>query len=393
MGSAITDKKGENAALSVFISGDFAPCMIPRESALKENAAETLLGLLCNVIREADLSITNLESPLTFSKKAIKKIGPAMKAHPDWARFLKSAGFDVVALANNHIYDYGEEGFSDTLEALGRNGIQHVGAGKTLNDARETFYTEIRGIRLGIVNFAEVEYTCAERTQGGANPMDLIDNVHQIKEARKKADHVLVIVHGGHEFFHYPSPEVRKRYRFYAEAGAAAVIAHHTHCIGGYERFEGVPIFYSLGNFVFPTAKTMPSSWYEGYAVVLQINRTAVAFEILPYEQGKDRNFSLDLSRDKEIRLKIDAINRILNDDDALSNQWEHFVSDHAYYYLAGGSGLTRYPREILRRLRILALFNRTGRIDLIRHIIRCEAHKEAATAAMTGYLKKKRYL
>jgi poly-gamma-glutamate synthesis protein (capsule biosynthesis protein) len=185
------------------------------------------------------------ECPLTLSSNAIEKIGPNLKAHPDIANVLGAAGFG----ANNHIYDYGQQGLLDALKILKNSGLAYVGAGVDLKEAQEPFFTEIKGVRLSFINIGEIEFSSAGPGRGGANPMDLIDNFHQIQNAKRNADHVIVIIHGGHEYYHYPSPQTLKRYRFYAESGASVVIAHHTHCIGGYEVYKGVPIFYSLGNF------------------------------------------------------------------------------------------------------------------------------------------------
>src|SRR5690606_22347516 len=102
------------------------------------------------------------------------------------------------------------------------------------------------------------------------NPIDIIDNVKQINEARGIADYVFVIVHGGHEFFNLPSPRMQKLYRFYAEQGADIVIGHHTHCIGGYETYKGVPIYYSLGNFLF-TKQNPYEDWYLGLVLEVEI--------------------------------------------------------------------------------------------------------------------------
>jgi poly-gamma-glutamate capsule biosynthesis protein CapA/YwtB (metallophosphatase superfamily) len=76
--------------------------------------------------------------------------------------------------------------------------------------------------------------------------MDIIDNANQIKEAKATHDKVIVIVHGGHEYYNLPSPRMQKQYRFYADQGADFVVGHHTHCISGYEVYNGVPIYYSL---------------------------------------------------------------------------------------------------------------------------------------------------
>src|SRR5690554_8220427 len=95
--------------------------------------------------------------------------------------------------------------------------------------------------------------------------MNIIYNTNQIKEAKATHDKVIVIIHGGHEYYNLPSPRMQKQYRFYAEQGADIIISHHTHCISGKEVYKGVPIYYSLGNFLF----TNTSSFEDWYIVIV----------------------------------------------------------------------------------------------------------------------------
>jgi poly-gamma-glutamate capsule biosynthesis protein CapA/YwtB (metallophosphatase superfamily) len=381
-------EKCAGGAVSVFISGDFCPAMLPVDWWSNENAAKAVFGGLLESIRTADLSITNLECPLTLCSIGIKKIGPTLKAHPETSSVLKSAGFGMVTLANNHIYDYGQKGLLDTFEALQSRNLSYVGAGRSLQEARKALFVEIKHLKLAIVNFTEIEFSCANSAHGGANPMDLIDNAHQIQAARSNADQVLVIIHGGHEHSHYPSPETLKRYRFYAEVGASVVVAHHTHCIGGYERHNGVPIFYSLGNFLFPVRNNMPSFWYEGYAVLLKIERDSLTFEVLPYEQCKKSVLSIDRSRSKEILGRILDINRVLADDAKIRAHWQTFTEERSQYYLSMISGLGGRMTGILYRLGLLEHFYRKLQLTNVRQMIRCEAHKEAALEVLSRYLR-----
>jgi hypothetical protein len=384
-----TNKAKTDAIMSLFVSGDFCPASVPSDWLFKENNLKTVFADLSEEIRTADISITNLECPLTLSDKKINKIGPNLKASPEMASLLKSSGFNLVTLANNHIYDYGQQGLSDTLDALRKHGLSYVGAGLTLQESKKTFFIEIKHIKLAIVNFAEIEYTCADATRGGANPMDLIDNFYKIQDARNHADHVLVIIHGGHEYYHYPSPEMLRRYRFYAESGASAVIAHHTHCIGGFEQNKGVPIFYSLGNFFFPTRQKMPPLWHEGYALLFKITKDSLAFELLPYEQCKRGTLSIDKSRSKEILKKIKDINLTIENEEQIASHWETFAEEKYQYYLTMISGLGKYERAILRRLGLLKYFNRRkSQLEFVRQAIRCEAHKEATAKVLSKYLK-----
>src|SRR5690606_31139432 len=131
-----------------------------------------------------------------------------------------------------------------TLTFCKSNSFATVGAGMDLREASEIKYLNADIGVIAIVNFTENEWSIATDSSAGANPMDIIDNAAQIKEAQANADIVVVIVHGGNEHNPYPSPRMVKQYRFYADCGASMVIGHHTHCIGGVEKYGKVPIFY-----------------------------------------------------------------------------------------------------------------------------------------------------
>jgi|SRR5690554_1876380 len=123
---------------------------------------------------------------------------------------LNQLNIDCVTLANNHILDYGIESINDTFDVLNNNSISNVGAGKNLTDAANPFVLEKEGVKIALVNFCENEWSIAETDSPGANPMDLIANAQQIKYARELADYVIVIVHGGHEYYNLPSPRMQK---------------------------------------------------------------------------------------------------------------------------------------------------------------------------------------
>jgi poly-gamma-glutamate capsule biosynthesis protein CapA/YwtB (metallophosphatase superfamily) len=388
MQSNIINQDDAINSVSVFVSGDFCPARMPENILLKRTAAKSVLDDLFETIHKSDLSITNLECPLTRSNKKIKKIGPNLKASPGMASLLKDSGFNLITLANNHIYDYGQQGLSDTLDTLQLYGLSYVGAGLTLQEAQNPFYVEIKGIRLAIINFAEVEFSSANLSHGGANPMDLIDNLRQIEIALNNADHLIVIVHGGHENYHYPSPEMLKRYRFYAESGASVVIAHHTHYICGFEQHNGVPIFYSLGNFIFPWHHKMPSSWHEGYAVLLQISLNSLEFKLLPYEQCKNGSLSIEQTQSEAILKKIENLSLALSDSKQISTYWDQFVKERHHYYLAKMSGIGKYKTAIFRRLGLLKYFYRRTQLERIQQMISCEAHKEVAYKVLSDHLK-----
>src|SRR6185369_4870371 len=110
---------------------------------------------------------------------------------------------------------------------------------------------------------------------------------------------VIVIIHGGHEYYHLPSPRMVKQYRFYAENGADAIIGHHTHCTSGYEVYKNVPIFYSLANFLF-TLNSKHECWYTGLILQLEISQHKdISFELYPIKQQR-KNFNVEFLQDTE---------------------------------------------------------------------------------------------
>lgn len=164
---------------------------------------------------------------------------------------MKALGVDAVGLANNHFGDFGEAGMRSTWECLRENGIAWVGAGETLDDAYRALRFEKDGIRVAVVAACENEFgTATATTPGSAGyaPLRLAD---RIAEEKKTAEYVVVYFHGGNENNPFPSPKKNDWYRLWTRLGADAVIAMHTHCPQGHEIYEGKPIVYSMGEFLF----------------------------------------------------------------------------------------------------------------------------------------------
>lgn len=345
------------------------------------------------LFKQSDFNIVNLEAPVTLSKSEILKTGPHLKSHKESTlKVLQTLQVDVATLANNHILDYDEQGVKDTLEFCRENKIQSVGAGKEIVDASKTLYFDSSEGKIAIVNFAENEWSSATEKTAGANPMDIIDNVKQIKEAKQKADFVFVVVHGGHEYYNLPSPRMQKQYRFYAEQGADIVIGHHTHCISGYETYQGVPIYYSLGNFLF-TKPSLHNDWYNGLILEITIQNGKLIPELHPVEQDK-KSFKLYFPKESHKEKTLERIlnyNEIIQDRAQLERSWISFVNSKYDDYLNYWSPLSfvnnRYINGVMRRLRI-KMINKKG-MALALNLIRCEAHNDMSKEVIQTYLKK----
>ena len=238
--------------MKILIAGDFAPRARLAEQVERRKFQEIFPDNLVNLIKSTDYSLVNFESPIIDNGfKPIKKCGPNMGCTEDAADAIKYAGFTAVTMANNHILDYGTAGLYKSIDCCKNIGLDVVGVGKNLREAESALYVEKAGNKLAIINCCEHEFSIATDTTGGANPLNPIRQYYCIQEAKKNADFVLVIVHGGHEHYQLPSPRMQETYRFFVDAGADAVVNHHQHCYSGYEFYKEKPIFYGLGNFCF----------------------------------------------------------------------------------------------------------------------------------------------
>lgn len=341
---------------------------------------------IIDLFKLSNFNIINLESPITqnISKNKIIKTGPHLNGSSNTFSVLKRLNTHLVTLANNHIMDFGEIGLMDTILECRNSSIGFVGAGPKLNEAKNPHYFEFNGIKIAILNFAENEWASSEDNLAGANPLDIIENVKQIKEEKEKSDVVLVIIHGGHEYYNLPSPRMVKQYRYYAENGASIIIGHHTHCISGYEVHQGVPIFYSLGNFIFKMNSNF-DDWYTGLVLNLSINlKGEIAFKLYPVRQNKD-TYGINLLQGKEkdeILKRVKKYSEIIADEKLLEQYWQGFIEQRSKQYRRIFNPLNlignQFVRRVFYKIGLGNFFSRNNNYIEILNAIRCESHHEA---------------
>lgn len=347
---------------------------------------------LIKLFAKSDLNIINLEAPVTASNSKILKTGPHLKAdETSTRRILKELNVDLVTLANNHVLDYGEEGVIDTLKFCEQNNIEAVGAGANLHEASKIFYIDSEEGRVGIVNFTENEWANATENSAGANPMDTIDNARQINEAKSQSDHVIVIVHGGHEYYNLPSPRMQKQYRYYVDCGADLIVGHHTHCISGFEIYNAVPIYYSLGNFLF-TSDNIHDDWYMGLVLEVEVKRDGLSTKLHPVQQEK-KSFGLSLIKDNLKNLvleKVSSYSQTITSEEELDMAWSNFIELNYKGYINRWSPLSfiknRYIKAAFNRLKYTGI-NMKGLVIYL-NLMRCEAHADLSKEIIQRYLK-----
>ena len=266
--------------MRIFFAGDF--CSTPSTSRI------SLSNELMNLIRSCDLKIVNFEVPLKPDISLPTQKRKRFYQNDDAVDFLRGVGFNLFSLANNHLFDWGEDGFRKTKKALGE---ESFGAG-TYDEAYRVKIVEVNGCRIGFLAVCFSAYTgvfddvSKKDGLGCAYINDLRVN-HVILDAKNKVDYLFVLPHDGIEYIDIPLPETIARYRDFIDYGADGVIGTHPHCPQGWETYKGKPIFYSLGNFLFNSKDgydyrvTNKPHWYEGLCVVLELNSGLLSFDVV----------------------------------------------------------------------------------------------------------------
>ena len=340
----------------------------------------------------------NLECPVNKNGDDYKiiKHGPHLQTTEKIFDYLHQLNITAVTLANNHLLDYGVQGVESTLEECRKNNVSTVGAGSNLKEAAQHLILEKNNLKIAVVNFCEHEWSIATDETAGANPLDIIENLGQIKKAKQSADFVLVIVHGGNEYYNLPSPRVKKIFRFFAENGADAVISHHTHCISGYEIHNNVPLLYGLGNMLF-TRKNDFTGWFTGLTAQLILEKgQPLQFHFIPTcHSVNDYTLSLLEGADKESVLKeVEHLSSIISDDTKLKKEWAAIVEKRSGLYLYAFSAIPampgRYVRSTLRRLGFVNKFLPKKYLTGVINYFTCQAHQDIAIEALKKKLLKK---
>ena len=240
----------------MLIGSDLVPTETNYDLFEAGNVNELVGERLKNELESADFRIFNLETPVYDGQAPITKCGPNLIVPTRTMPGIKALNPSLMALANNHILDHGEDGLYSTFAELEKWNIPYIGAGHNLSEAQKPYIIEANGKKLGIYNCAEHEFTIAEENKGGANPFDPFESLDHIAELKEECDFVIVLYHGGKEHYRYPTPRLKKVCRKIAQKGADLVVCQHSHCVGCMEEYNGSTIVYGQGNFLFDHSKS-----------------------------------------------------------------------------------------------------------------------------------------
>lgn len=234
------------------VGGDLTKCISPE---------------LLAKMRAADITVINNE--FTYTTRGTATAGKAwtFRANPSRVSLLHEMGVDIAILANNHAYDYGEVSLTDTMETLKNAGIDYVGAGYNLAEAKTPVYKTVQGKTIAFVAASRAEKNImtpmATDTKPGIlrcyrigdDPKIKTDEeavfVEAIREARQHADFVIAIVHWGADYQEKIEQVQIDSAKVYLDAGADAIIGGHSHKPDPIDFYKGKPIVYGYSNFWF----------------------------------------------------------------------------------------------------------------------------------------------
>ena len=250
---------------------------------------------LISEMQNADVLVLNNE--FTYTDRGQPTPGKAFtfRANPSRVSAMLDLGCDLVTLANNHVWDYGLEGITDTFSTLDQASLPYVGAGNNLDEACRAQYYVANGRKIAIVNATQIErsYTYTKQaTKDSPGVLKTLDPnlfCQVISDTKDHSDFVIVCVHWGTEGnSHYGQDQILLA-NAYVQSGADVIIGGHTHCLQGMEYIGDVPVYYSLGNYWFATSANMPSTYDTGLARIQVFRNLSTTCEFIPcmFSQGK----------------------------------------------------------------------------------------------------------
>ncbi|MCK4386472.1 MAG: CapA family protein [Candidatus Pacebacteria bacterium] len=347
---------------------------------------------LKNIIQKCDIAIGNFEAPIKIpNMKPIKKAGPHLYQSAESIKYMKTTGFNFVSLANNHIYDYGQESLKATIEELLKYKIDFVGGGLNFEEVYQPKIIEKKGLKIGLLAGCENEFGCLYENQkrGGYAWLFHEKIEDQIRSLKKSVNFIVLIAHAGVEDIEIPIKEWRDRYKRLCDIGVNVIIGHHPHVPQAYEKYQNSLIFYSLGNFYFDKGAFINKS-DDSYSVILNFEKEKdINFEIIYH---KKINGQTSLACKNDVNFNLNSLNKMLGDKYKKNNDEICLRLFRKYYYnyyinAVGTLPMNANFRQIIKYL-IKRLLFKKNMIDnknlLLLHNIRIDSHRFVVQRALS---------
>lgn len=370
----------------IIIVGDLFPTE-QNVSFFSKGDIDSLFGKeITQLFSSADFCVCNLEGALTDHPDKCRKTGPVKVAAASAVEAYKKLGIDLCLLANNHATDGGHQGMIDTMRTLDNAGIKHIGAGKNQNEIVRYIIQEIGGLNIGFYNVGETVYNKPTKDTAGAWLYDEYVVCRELEQLKKQCDYLVVLYHGGIEKFHYPSPEMRKRFHRMADCGADMILAQHTHCIGCEEYYNGSYLLYGQGDFLLKNFH--PGLTDTGLIVELAIDNGKVQIKKHKVKSVDNLFVRYDERQDMS---EFNARSNKVGDEDYVYQELQKFCDKELRLYL------TAFKSPSKLRLRLKRFFPKAYKKWLYQynerdlmfalHTLRSEQNRETAIIGMEHML------
>ncbi len=330
--------------ISILIAGDIFPTKYPE--LFSDGRTDRLFSKeITDLFQQAGFSVCNLEGTLTNSSSRRPKCGPCLKAVPETIHVIKNLGIDLVSLANNHITDYGARGLEDTVACLEKEGIAHFGAGKNADQINPFVKQRIGDRTVGFYSVAETVFNIPDENREGANLYDEYRVCNELKQMKAECDLLIVLYHGGVEYFQFPTPWLRTRFHRMADCGADIVVAQHTHCIGTKEIYNRSYLLYGQGNFHFDQ-RSHPEITKAGLLLelVLQDGSFEIKHHLIRREEEKV------VYDDPQDLSAFEARNRRLENGETFDAEFSAYCGEWTGKWLTEFRG-NRYVEKVLNKV------------------------------------------
>lgn len=221
----------------------------------KNGVAALADSTMLSYMQESDLFILNEEFPFSLRGEPMEDKQYTFRTDPKYVKIFQELGVDLVTLANNHALDFGKDAFCDTLDALQQADIPYIGGGYNIEEASAPAVFTVNEQTFAVFGATRVSPSYdwyATNTQPGLfQTYDPAKLNAAVSKAAETYDHVIVFVHWGIERNDIPEDYQRTLAKGYIDAGADLIVGCHPHILQGFEYYNGVPIVYSLGNYLF----------------------------------------------------------------------------------------------------------------------------------------------
>lgn len=290
-------------------------------AALLQNGGDIGKGIAPDLIAEmknADIMMLNNEFTYSDRGEPLAEKQFTFRAKPGYVSYLQDLGVDIVSLANNHTYDYGEQALLDTLQTLNDAGIPYVGAGINIQEAAAPVCFIINDMKIAFISATQIERLDTPDTKGAAENSAGVFRCWQVEKlletvtkAKEENDFVIVYIHWGTENQEETDWAQDKQAHQLVEAGADLIIGDHPHILQKIDVIDGVPVIYSLGNFWF-NSKPLDT----GMVKIVLTEDGLQSYQFIPCLQsncrtvlltGEEKERALGKMREMSVNVRIDA--------------------------------------------------------------------------------------